>query len=72
MGRVAYTISEAAEAAAVGEHVIANAIRGHELIARAVGKNPIVLQTDLQAWLESLPVWGQSGTIRSAVHSSAA
>lgn len=55
MGQIAYTIELAATAASVETADIAAAIQEGNLRARKVGLNPLILRSDLQTWLETLP-----------------
>ena len=56
MGRIAYTIAGAADAASVPEDIIVTAVQRRELVARRVkGKRAVILATDIQAWVESMP-----------------
>lgn len=52
---LAYTIPDAAEAAGVGETVLRDAIDKGDLPRRYPSARPVILATDLQEWLESLP-----------------
>jgi hypothetical protein len=51
----AYTIPEAAEVASVGESTLKLAIDRGDLPKRYPSSRPIILESDLLAWLESLP-----------------
>ena len=53
--RLAYTIAEAAEAAATGRTALYEAIASGDLPARKRGRRTLVLAVDLRAWLEKLP-----------------
>ena len=56
MRRIAYTIAGAASAASVTEEIIVKAVKRHELIARRIeGKRAVILDSDIQAWLEAKP-----------------
>jgi hypothetical protein len=55
MSTLAYSIPDAAAAAALGLTKIKEAIRSGELPSRLHGKRRIILASDLQAWLENLP-----------------
>lgn len=57
MGKVGYTITEAASSAGVTKHDIVEAMRARELTAHRVNGNAIILATGLQAWIESQPNW---------------
>jgi len=52
---MAYTITSAAQAASVEKSDIALAIQEGRLRARRIRGNPLILRTDLQTWLDSLP-----------------
>jgi excisionase family DNA binding protein len=53
--RLAYGIAEAMQAASVGRTLLYEAIAAKRLRARKAGNRTLILKTDLQAWLESLP-----------------
>src|SRR5580693_6685738 len=53
--RLAYTIAEAAEAAATGRTALYEAIASGDLPARKRGRRTLVLAVDLRSWLEKLP-----------------
>jgi excisionase family DNA binding protein len=53
--KLAFTIEEAAEATGYSKDTIRAAIRNHELIARYANTKPVVMATELQDWLTSLP-----------------
>lgn len=53
--KLAYPIPEAAEAAGVSEKVLRQAINKGDLQRRYPSSRPVILTTDLQEWLESLP-----------------
>jgi hypothetical protein len=55
MGKMAYSIAEAAIAATVTEGVVTEAIRSGSLAARLAGADTIVPRADLKAWLADLP-----------------
>lgn len=54
-GKKAYTIPEAAEVASVGESTLKAAITSGDLPRRYPSTRPIILESDLDKWLESLP-----------------
>jgi len=55
MTRLAYTIEEAAEATGYSKDTIRAAIRNHDMTARYANSKPVILATELQEWLASLP-----------------
>ena len=55
MGQIAYNIKSAASATSLTEHAIKLAIREDRLIARELDGMMLILRTDIQGWLESLP-----------------
>ena len=57
MGTVAYSIRDAAEAAAVDVLDVEIAIKAGELTAHRVGAKAVVLASDIQSWLEHMPEW---------------
>ena len=58
MESLALTIQEACAAARIGRTNVYAAIRAGELIARKHGKRTLILRTELNRWLESLPKAG--------------
>ena len=52
---LAYTIPEAADASGVGETVLRDAIERGDIPRRYPSTRPVVLASDLLAWLEALP-----------------
>jgi len=54
---LALTLEQAAEAASMLERDIIDAIRAGDLTSRLHGHKILVLRPDLQAWLETLPVY---------------
>ena len=52
----AFTIRETCVAGAAGRTAVYDAIRNGTLRARKRGRKTVVLEDDLRAWLESLPV----------------
>lgn len=54
-GKVAYTIEEAASVIGRDPHVIVDAIRHKELIARLCDGEPLILKRDVIRWALTLP-----------------
>ena len=52
---LAYTIAQAAEAAATGKTALYEALGPGELSARKRGRRTLILAADLHRWLEKLP-----------------
>ena len=57
MGQVAYSIEDAAQAAAVTKQVVEDAVRAGTLPAHRIADHAVILATDIQGWLESFPYW---------------
>ena len=55
MSRLAFNFDEAAEAVGYSVDTIRRAVRNHELTARYANSKPIILASELESWLESLP-----------------
>ncbi|MDQ0679108.1 hypothetical protein QFZ30_002490 [Arthrobacter pascens] len=53
--KLAYTIDEAAEASGYSTDTIRRALRNSDMTARYANSKPVILVTELQEWLESLP-----------------
>ena len=54
--RTAYSIAETMAQSGLGRDTIYKAIHQGRLKARKLGRRPLVLASDLQAFLETLPV----------------
>lgn len=52
---LAYTLTEAAQAAGVSKRTLQRALAAGDLTARYPTRRPVVLAEDLRAWLESTP-----------------
>lgn len=57
MGRVAYTIAAASDAAGVTKQSIQDALRTGALRAKRVENKPIILTAALTAWINTFPDW---------------
>ena len=55
--RIGYGFNDAAEAAGVRKQDIARAVRLGNLMAHRINDEPVILGTDIQAWIESTPNW---------------
>jgi len=55
MSRLAFNFEQAAEAVGYSVDTIRRAVRNHELTARYANSKPVILASELEAWLESLP-----------------
>lgn len=55
MTKLAYTISEAAEAVSYSDDVIRLALKRGELRASYANSKPVIAAAELQRWLDSLP-----------------
>lgn len=53
--KLAYTISEAGAATGYSETVIKDACVRGELVRSYANTKPVILRTELERWLESLP-----------------
>ena len=58
--RLAYTVDEACEIACAGRTSIYEAINTGVLKARKRGRKTLILRSDLEQWIESLPMIDQS------------
>jgi len=52
---IAYTIEKASEATSLTEHAIRLAIKEGRLEVRVLDGQKLLLRTDIQTWLETLP-----------------
>jgi len=55
MSKIAYSIEEAAAATGYSTDTVRRAIRNSELVARYANTKPVVMASELTAWLESKP-----------------
>ena len=62
--RVAHSVGSAAAIAGIGRSTLYAAIRDRRLVARKIGRRTIILVSDLQNWLQSLPVATADGDKR--------
>jgi len=53
--RLAYSIEEAAEATGYSTDTIRRAIRNNDMTARYANTKPVILVSELEEWLTSLP-----------------
>lgn len=53
--KLAYTFEEAAEQVGYSTDTIRRAVRKSDLIARYANSKPVILRSELIAWLDSLP-----------------
>ena len=53
---LAYTIEDAAAAAGVSKSTLNRAIANGDLIRRYPNRIPVIMASELNAWLESLPL----------------
>lgn len=53
--KLAYSIPEAVDATGYSETVIKDAIRRDDIVTSYANTKPVILATELQRWLESLP-----------------
>lgn len=54
--KLAFTFEEAAAATGYSVDTVRRAVRNNELTARYANTKPVILTTELEAWLEALPV----------------
>lgn len=55
MQKLAYSIDEAAEASGYSSDTIRRAIRNSDLAVKYANTKPVVLASELEAWLTALP-----------------
>ncbi len=55
---LAYRINDACSIAGVGRTLLYTAISGGKLKAKKYGRRTLILHTDLEAWLTTLPLVG--------------
>ena len=53
--KLAYTYEEAAEATGVSARSLRRYVERGELAAKYIATKPVILASELEAWLESLP-----------------
>jgi len=53
--KIAFSIEEAAAATGYSSDTIRRAIRNSEMVARYANSKPVVMASELTAWLESKP-----------------
>lgn len=53
--KLAYTLPEAADMAGTSVSVLRRKIANNDLTVRYIGHKPVVLASELEAWLEALP-----------------
>lgn len=53
--KLAYPLPEAAEIAGTSVAVLRRKIASNDITARYIDSKPVILATELQSWLESLP-----------------
>lgn len=58
----AYTLTEAAEAVGTSVSQLRRRISRNELTVKYIGRNPVVLSTELDSWLDSLPTEAPTST----------
>lgn len=56
MNKLAHTIPEAADLTSISEDIIRKAIRRGELNASYPSSRPVIRTSELERWLEALPV----------------
>jgi len=53
--KLAFTFEEAGDASGYGATTIKVAVKSNKLVARYANRKPVILASELQRWLESLP-----------------
>lgn len=53
--KIAFSIEEAAEASGYSTDTIRRAIRNSDLTARYANTKPVIMASELESWLSSLP-----------------
>jgi excisionase family DNA binding protein len=56
--RLAYSVSEACQIAAIGRTTLYSAIGTRKLPARKIGRRTVILAEDLRRFLENMPAMG--------------
>ncbi|MBT1001187.1 hypothetical protein KIH31_01115 [Paenarthrobacter sp. DKR-5] len=59
--KLAFTLDEAAEACGYSVATLRRALRNHDLIARYANSKPVILVSELEEWLCSLPMEPKGG-----------
>jgi excisionase family DNA binding protein len=62
-GKISFSISEAAIVTSLSRSFIYNALSNQELQGRKAGSRTIILRTDLEKWLQTLPLFGGSNRL---------
>lgn len=55
MSKIAYSIEQAAEAVGYSTDTIRRAIRNNDLSVKYANSKPVILASELESWLTSLP-----------------
>jgi len=53
--KLAYSLQEAAEIASTSVPVLRRKIDNNDITVRYIGRKPVILATELESWLASLP-----------------
>lgn len=56
MSKVAMTVAEAVEYSSIGKTVLFGLLKDHKIPRRKLGRKTLILRTDLDAYINSLPV----------------